>query len=170
MIVLGIDPGYRNLGMAILRVSDNRAERVWSGTMSVGSSSRGMDFAKFLWPKLEKLDMEYGIDAIAAETAPFIMKQIKTTALLWAVTSIITSWAYNKGIPFKHAAPLVLKRATCRALELPWDRKFIPKKKDIKRVVMQYCGTAGKTNHEDDAALAAILLYTELIPNATARA
>ena len=132
--------------------------------MSVGSSDRGMDFAKFLWPKLEKLDMEYGIEGIAAETAPFIMRQIKTTALLWAVTSIITSWAYNKGIPFKHAAPLALKRATCRALKLPWDRKFIPKKKDIKRVIMQYCGTSGKTNHEDDAALSAILLYTQLIP------
>ena len=37
-------------------------------------------------------------------------------------------------------------------------------KNDIKRVVIQYCNTSGKTNHEDDAALSAILLYTNLIP------
>ena len=164
MIVLGIDPGYRNLGLAILRVTDYSAEVVWSSTMSVGSATRGMDFAKILWPHLDNLDTTYGIEGIASETAPFIQRQIKTTALLWAVTAIISAWAVHKGIPFKHASPMTLKRATCRALKIPWSRKFIPKKKDIKLVVKQYCDTSGRTNHEDDAALSAILLYTNLIP------
>lgn len=168
MIVLGIDPGYRNLGLAILRVSEFKAEHLWSETWSVGSSSSGINFAKLLWPRLEKLDMRFDIEAIASETPPFIMRQIKTTALLWAVSTVITSWAVHRGIPFKHAAPIALKRGTSRALKLPWNPKYIPKKKDIKLVVKQYCDTSGRTNHEDDAALAAILLYTKLIPNAPA--
>jgi len=166
MIVLGIDPGYRNLGMSIMRVSSGQAELLWSGTKSVGSQNRGMDFPKLLWPILEKLDMEYSIEAVAAESAPFIQRQIKTTALLWAVTTIISSWAFNKGIPFKHAAPITIKKATSRAMGEKFTQKFMPKKKDIKSVVYQYCGTTGKTNHEDDAALSTILLYTDLIPNA----
>ena len=164
MIILGVDPGYRNLGLAVMRVSDYSAEIVRTSTMSVGSASRGMDFAKILWPHLDNLHSTYGIEGVASETAPFIQRQIKTTALLWAVSSIISAWAVHRDIPFKHAAPITLKRATCRALKIPWDRKFMPKKKDIKLVIKQYCDVSGRTNHEDDAALSAILLYTNLIP------
>ena len=166
MIVLGIDPGYRNLGLAVLGVSDFGEERLRSGTWCVGPADKGVDFAKLLWPRLEKLDLQYNIEAIATETPPFIQRQIKTTALLWAESSVIAAWAVHRGISVEHASPIAIKRATARALKLPWNRKFIPKKRDIKLVVKQYCDTSGRTNHEDDAALAAILLYTKLIPNA----
>ena len=166
MIVLGVDPGYRNLGLSIVEISGDgkKAKVLYSKNVSVGKATAPMMFTKFLWPRLVALHKEYGIEAVASETPPFIMGQIKTTAFLWAVGSIIVAWAHNEGVPFKHASPISLKRGVCRALELPWDRKFIPKKKDVKAAVRRITGDCGSTSHEDDATLAAILMFSEVIP------
>lgn len=168
MIVLGVDPGYRNLGLSVVEVSeDKRAIKILhSENMSVGKATAPMAFTKFLWPKLETLNEKYGpIEAVASETPPFIMSQIKTTAFLWAVSSIIVAWAHSKGIPFRHASPLSLKRAVCRAFQRKWDRKFIPKKSEVKLLVSKFAGESGKTSHENDATLAAMLLFSETIPD-----
>ena len=169
MIVLGVDPGYRNLGLSIVEVSDDRraVKILHSENMSVGKATAPMAFTKFLWPKLEDLHDRYGpIEAVASETPPFIMSQIKTTAFLWAVSSIIVAWAHAKNIPFRHASPLSLKKAVCRAFQRKWDRKFIPKKSEVKLLVSKFTGKSGATSHENDATLAAMLLFSETIPDA----
>ena len=167
MIILGVDPGYRNLGLSIVEITaDGKGAKVlFSQNVSVGKATAPMMFTKFLWPRLVAMHEEYGIDAVASETPPFIMGQIKTTAFLWAVGSIIVAWAHSAGVPFKHASPLSLKRGVCRALDIPWDRKLIPKKKDVKTAVRKLTGGAGSaSSHEDDATLAAILMFSEVIP------
>ena len=124
-----------------------------------------MTFARFLWPELEELSATYGpIEGVASETPPFIMGQIKTTAFLWAVSSIIVSWAYAHNIAFRHASPISLKRAVCRALKADWNRKYIPKKSEVKRAVKELTMETGTTSHENDATLAAIMLFSEMIP------
>ena len=168
MIVLGVDPGYRNLGLAILRVSEDggSAEVLYSKNMSVGKATAPLAFTKFLWPELERLDAEHGpIQAIASETPPFIMVQIKTTAFLWAVSSIIVAWSHHKALAFRHASPISLKRAVCRAAGKPWDKKYIPKKSEVKQVVERITGAACPTSHENDAALAALTMFSKLIPD-----
>ena len=169
MIVLGVDPGYRNLGLTLVRLNDEGkgAEIVYSQNMSVGSATAPMAFTKFLWPELQRLNNEYGpIEAVASETPPFIMGQIKTTAFLWAVSSIIVAWAHAHSIPFRHAAPLSLKKAVCRAVGKEWNRKFIPKKSEVKEVVQCITATTCNTSHENDAALAALLMFSKTIPDA----
>ena len=54
MIVLGVDPGYRNLGLSIVKISaDGKAVKVlYSENMSVGKATAPMLFTKFLWPAL----------------------------------------------------------------------------------------------------------------------
>lgn len=169
MIVLGVDPGYRNLGLALVRISDDgtAAKVTFSKNMSVGKATAPMAFTKFLWPELERLHAEYGpIEAVASETPPFIMGQIKTTAFLWAVSSIIVAWSHAKGIPFRHAAPLSLKKAVCRSVGKPWDRKYIPKKSEVKSVVKSITASTLPTSHEADAVLAALLMFSKTIPDA----
>lgn len=169
MIVLGVDPGYRNLGLALVRMSaDGKAAKViHSQNMSVGKATAPMTFTKFLWPELERLNAVYGpIEAVASETPPFIMGQIKTTAFLWAVSSIIVAWAHSHNIPFRHAAPLSLKKAVCRAVGKEWNRKFIPKKSEVKAVVKQITASSCHTSHESDAVLAALLMFSKIIPDA----
>ena len=80
MIVLGVDPGYRNLGLCIVRIEEHstRLEILFSRNMSVGKATAPLMFTKFLWPELLRLHKEYKIEAIASETPPFIMGQIKT--------------------------------------------------------------------------------------------
>ena len=168
MIVLGVDPGYRNLGLSVVRVSldGKTAEVIFSRNMSVGKATAPMAFTKFLWPELERLNKEYGpIEAVASETPPFIMGQIKTTAFLWAVSSIIVAWAHVQNIPFRHAAPISLKKATCRILGKEWNRKFIPKKSEVKLAVKSITASSSKTSHESDATLAALLMFSKTIPD-----
>jgi Holliday junction resolvasome RuvABC endonuclease subunit len=167
MIVLGVDPGYRNLGLCLVKISDDgkAAKLLWSESSAVGKATQPLMFVRFLWPKLERLHKEYGpIQAIASETPPFIMGQIRTTAFLWAVSTIIVSWAHHHSIPFRHAAPLSLKRAVCRALDKPFDRKAIPKKSEVKETVQTLLGECCRTSHENDAALAALLMFSKLVP------
>ena len=168
MIILGVDPGYRNLGLSIVKVQEHstRLEVIFSRNMSVGKATAPLMFTKFLWPELTRLHEEYKFEAIASETPPFIMGQIKTTAFLSAVSSIIVAWAHANGIPFRHAAPLSLKRAVCRAVGKEWNRKFIPKKSEVKEVVQCITATTCKTSHENDAALAALLMFSKTIPDA----
>ena len=170
MIVLGVDPGYRNLGLSIVDISEHstRLEIPFSRNMSGGKATAPLMFTKFLWPELERLHAEYKIEAIASETPPFIMGQIKTTAFLWAVSSIIVSWAYAHDIPFRHASPISLKRAVSRTLQVPWTNKYIPRKSDVKAAVKRLTkdGTARSTSHENDAILAAAMMFSDLIPDA----
>jgi len=168
LIVLGVDPGYRNLGLALVRVANDgkAAEVIYSKNMSVGKATAPMAFTRFLWPELERLNAEYGpIDAVASETPPFIMGQIKTTAFLWAVSSIIVAWAHAREIPFRHAAPISLKKAVCRATGEVWNSKFIPRKSAVKAVVKSITASSCVTSHESDAALAALLMFSDTIPN-----
>lgn len=169
MIILGVDPGYRNLGLSVVKITDDKQgiKVLFSENMSVGKATAPMAFAKFLWPELERLNKEYGpIDGVASETPPFIMGQIKTTAFLWAVSSIIVAWAHSKDISFRHASPLSLKKAVCRALNRDWNRKYIPKKSEVKLAVKSITSECSKTSHENDATLAAIMMFSEAIPSA----
>ena len=160
MKVLGIDPGYRNLGLTVVDLKSMTI--LHSENMTVGHSDNIMSFLKFLYPKLIALHAEYNFGAIGSESPPFIMRQIKTTAGLWAVSSIILAWAYERDIPFRHASPLSLKRAVVAYNGEKWDRKKIPKKPAIRKVVSSLFGSHCKTSHEDDAALAAAVTFGEL--------
>ena len=162
--VLGVDPGYRNLGLCVLDIRNGAARKVWSGTISVGTPNNGLAFVKFLWPKLEELNQKYNIQGVATETPPFIKARPKVSSLLWGVGTIIAVWAYLKGIPFRHAMPLTLKKACCSIVGRPYERKNIPRKSEIKEAIKKLLGDTGKTSHENDALLAAILLYTDLVP------
>lgn len=167
MIVLGVDPGYRNLGLSVVLISEDgkKATVLHSRSMTVGNATAPMTFTKFLWPVLDELNDRFGIDAIASETPPIIVGQIKTTAYLWAVSSIIVAWAHSKGASFRHASPLSLKMAVCRGLGRQWDRKAIPKKSEVKRMIEMLIGKSSATSHENDATLAALTMFSKLIPD-----
>jgi len=172
MIILGVDPGYRNLGLSVVEIDEysTRIKILSSQNMSVGKATAPLMFTKFLWPTLSSLHSQYGIDAIASETPPFIMGQIKTTAFLWAVSSIIVAWAYSEDIPFRHASPISLKKAVSRVLQIPWSKKYMPKKSDVKSAVERLSGEKGlPTSHENDATLAAALMFSSLIPDANTK-
>ena len=165
MIILGIDPGYKNLGLCILSVKDGgELKLLYSENMCVGNSSSPLNFCRFLWPHLDALNERFHIDGIASETPPILMKQSRITALLWSVSSIISTWAFVNKKHFRHAAPVTLKRATCNLLEKPWSRKQMPKKSEVAKAVELVIGERCKTSHENDAVLSVLSLYTSKVP------
>ena len=169
MIVLGVDPGYRNLGLSVIEISDDGKDVtvLHSRNMAVGRATAPMAFAKFLVPALDRLNKDHGpIDAVASETPPFIEGALKTTAYLWAVTAIIVCWAQIHDMRMKHTSPLSIKRGVCRTLKMKWDQKFIPRKSHVKEAVGVLVGDTATSSHENDATFAALLLYSKAVPEA----
>ena len=166
MIILGIDPGYRNLGISVVRLRRKKEPNIlFSKNVNLGDAHQPLNFVKLLLPQLDELNKKYGIDAVASESPPYIMKRIKTTVGLWAVSTTIATWAAINKIPFRHASPISLKRATARILGISWDKKKIPKKSNIKEAIIELCDTCPDTSHEADAVLAVLVLFSDLIPN-----
>ena len=163
--VLGVDPGYVHLGLAVLAISARgRVDCVWSESFTVGNSSNGMSFVKYLWPKLELLNKKYPFMGIGMETPPYIAGRPKVSALLWAVSSIIASWAYVEGVPLRHTSPISLKRATSRILGERFEQRNMAKKSKVMKAVAQCLAHPPKRSHENDAILAAMLLFTTKVP------
>lgn len=166
MKILGVDPGYRNLGLTLLDISQSgkAAHLLFSNNMSVGKATAPLAFTKFLWPELDRINRVHGpIEGIASETPPFIMGQIKTTAFLWAVSTIVVAWAHVNKVAFRHASPISLKHGVCRGLGREWDKRYIPKKSDVKTLINRLIGDSCSTSHENDAALAALLMFSKMI-------
>ena len=132
--------------------------------MCVGNSSSPLNFCRFLWPHLDALNERFHIDGIASETPPILMKQSRITALIWAVSSIISTWAFVNKKHFRPCAPVTLKRATCNILGKPWSRKQMPKKSEVAKAITEVVGERCKTSHENDATLAVVALYTDRVP------
>jgi|TARA_R100001530_G_scaffold134221_2_gene108685 Holliday junction resolvasome RuvABC endonuclease subunit len=164
-LILGVDPGYANLGLAVVDVAQGKGEGslrrlLFSKSISVGSASSPMRFADRLHPELDKIWATYGpFKGVGAESPTLIMRRVRTTALIWHVTGIVTAWAKDKNIPFKHLHPISLKRVAMRCLDIPLSSKKYPKKREIKELVATWIGEGNRTSHENDAILAAVACY-----------
>jgi Holliday junction resolvasome RuvABC endonuclease subunit len=162
--ILGIDPGYTNLGLAVIDTDGPRL--VWTDCVTVGVHSRPDLWAKKLWPILESLGQQFAIEGVATETPPYLTPQgstrksqkahlVKTSALLARVSGIIQGWAESRNLPYQEIPPVTLKRTAAALLEVPWDRHFMPKKSEIALCVSGIFGERARTSHENDAALIA---------------
>jgi Holliday junction resolvasome RuvABC endonuclease subunit len=164
-LILGIDPGYANFGIAVVDIAVGKGEGalrrvLFTKSLSVGSKSSPMKFASKLHPELDKIYATYGpFKGVAAESPTLIMNQVRTTALIWHAMGIVTGWACDKGIPFRHLSPISLKRVAMRCLDIPLSSRKYPKKTQIKKLVESWVGEGKRTSHENDAILAAVSCY-----------
>lgn len=154
MLVLGLDPGFRNLGMAVVSVSGESAEVTWSTNLHVGDGDGPQHYSKTLVPYLNRIYDEFRFEAVGAETPPFIQQQIKTTALLHRVFGNIECWAYERDLPVRYIMPTGIK-ARARALTGETNPKENSKALIRAAVERLVHGKARRTNHENDAVFAA---------------
>lgn len=165
MLILALDPGYANLGIAVVELDeDNKGLNTivkihHSETIRVGCASRPLKFAEKLWHRLEGLGESFDFDAVAFETPTFIMRQIRTTALLWHTMGIVTSWATHHGLPVRSQAPITLKRTACFLLQRKYDKGNLPDKKEVGHALKELGVVSRSTDHENDAILAAFSCY-----------
>lgn len=152
---LGIDVGFTNLGLAVVDMGPDAPVSVaWSQNVYVGDSGHPQHFSKTLVPYLNNIYAEYQFTCIGAETPPFIVGQIKTTALLHRVFGNIECWAHERGLPVRYVAPMAIKRRAQRLVG-ETDKKRTEKALIREAVERLVGGKARRTNHENDAAFAA---------------
>lgn len=164
MRVLGVDPGYRHLGLAVIETEPLTLS--YSQTVVVGTSDAPQSYTHTLVPYLNNIQAEFHFEAIGTETPPFIEGQIQTTAMLHRVFAIIETWAFMQApkIEIRYRAPMALKAAARRLLGIADPKEN--GKAMMRRALIQIVGASGKTDHENDAALAAIASYTDALGTA----
>lgn len=164
--VLGIDPGFTNLGLAILDAQEGPSEEVvqtviFTDCVTLGSTDSYRSFPKKLKEVLDSLWDQYGpFDTICAEEPTEIQGNPVVSSYLWFVYGLIRGWAVAKGVDDQRAlTPTQLKN---RARALMWDVMNVrpettnPTKAEIAELLHHLKLPRCRTNHEDDAVLAVI--------------
>lgn len=165
MLILALDPGYANLGIAVVEVDTenlgvNSVKKIHhSETLRVGCAARPLKFAEKLWERLEGLGESFAFEGVAFETPTFIIRQIRTTALLWHTMGIVTAWAASRELPVRSQAPITLKRTACFLLQRKYDKKNLPDKREVAHALKVLGVKSRATDHENDAILAAFSCY-----------
>jgi len=167
MLVLGIDPGYRHLGLALVDVSEGRV--LATTTVDCGSSYYAQH--KAVKRALDKFFADHPEpDRIATESVPFGFAGRgaggRTACTMHWVLGGIGMWAADRGIPMSGITPKSLKGYACKQIGVPYtawkganDRAR--SKWGISQAVQQITGSDGSsTDHEADAILVAFALCT----------
>ena len=166
MRVLAVDPGYSNLGLAVVEIERAGGFRCvrevfHSRNVKVGNAVRPIAFAANVVRELDDLERRYGkFDAVALETPTFIQKQLRTTALIWHTIGAVLAWAAVRDLPPRWLSPMQLKRVAAGLLGREWDPKKAASKREVKEAVNQAFKEEDhrkfESSHEADAVLAAI--------------
>lgn len=170
MLVLGIDPGYRSLGLALVDTEKGKilsAETVDCGTNPVTQH-------KLLNLALDEFMANHpGVELVATERPPFGFSGAaggKTACLMWWVLGGLGSWAARRSIPLRDITPKALKNfavATIGKRYEDWPQKGKYKTRSEKKwgmaeAVKKLTGAnEHSSDHEADAVLAAFALAPE---------
>ena len=168
MLILGIDPGYRSLGLAL--VDTENGDIVCSKTIDCGTNP--LTQHKLLNLALDDLlDDHPDIELVATERPPFGFAGSKTggktACLMWWVLGGLGSWAARRKIPLRDITPTALKNfavATIGKRYEDWPQKGKYKTRSEKKwgmaeAVKKLTGAnEHSSDHEADAVLAAFAL------------
>ncbi len=111
MIILGIDPGYDRLGVAIIEKSAKGKDSVlFSDCITTSAKDTIYDRFKILGDEVTKILAKHKPDALAIETL-FITKNQKTAMRVSEVRGIIIYQALKVGVPVFEYAPMEIKMA-----------------------------------------------------------
>lgn len=159
-LLLGIDPGYSNLGLAVIQVTNNGPRVVHTTCVTIGKrgNPRG-----FLGPTQRHMNeiLKYNFIAWATEAPPTVPNRV-TANLLWFSTGLIWSQIYKKvGINPAIVAPARIKTHTARVLGIKSSKHWSPGKELVGQAVSILTEEPAdqRTNHENDAIMAAIAAF-----------
>lgn len=174
--VLGIDPGFSKLGVAIVDALEGNyagvIQRVlYADTCFLGKTESYRLFKKKLLPMLEDLWDEYGpFDLMCSEEPTEIKGNPVVSSYLWYVYGMIQSWAHMKGLTGDASRSLTPTQLKQRARHLMREvsgkrpEKTNPSKAEIHELLHQLGLTPSRSDHENDAVLAIIANVGKLQP------
>lgn len=167
MIVLGIDPGFRHLGLALVDISNKRV--LATATVDCGSSYYAQH--KAVNRALTKMFATHPLpDRVATENVPFGFAGRgaggKTACTMHWVIGGLGMWAARQGIPIGGIAPKALKTYAAKLVGVPYSQwqganDRARTKWGISQALKGILGTDPScTDHEADAILVAFALNT----------
>lgn len=165
MIVLGIDPGYRHLGLALVDVSEGRV--LATATVDCGSSYYAQH--KAVNRALDKMFADQPLPArVATENVPFGFSGRgaggRTACTMHWVMGGIGYWAASQGIPMSGIAPKALKTYAANLVGVPYAKwkganDRARSKWGISKAIKGLTGSDPScSDHEADAILVAFSL------------
>jgi crossover junction endodeoxyribonuclease RuvC len=112
MIILGIDPGYERLGIALLEKNkgDKREKVIYSDCIKTSSKIPFVERLLFLGKEIERVLNLYKPEGLAIETLFFTNNQ-KTAMNVAEVRGMIIYLAKNYGLTIQEFTPLQVKAA-----------------------------------------------------------
>jgi crossover junction endodeoxyribonuclease RuvC len=110
MRVLGIDPGYDRLGVAILEKKNNKDVLLFSACLETDSKQELSDRIFYLGQEVESLIKKWKPDTLAIEKLFFATNQ-KTVMGVSEAKGAITYVAKTSGLKIKEFTPLQIKIA-----------------------------------------------------------
>jgi len=128
MIVLGIDPGYDRLGLAIIKQEAGRQELLYSNCFTTDKKNIFSERLLAIGNEIEKILFDWQPDMVATEKLFFTVNQ-KTAMAVAETRGIIIYLSAKYGLPLAEYTPLEVK--TCITGYGSADKKqmadFIPK-------------------------------------------
>jgi crossover junction endodeoxyribonuclease RuvC len=111
MKILGIDPGYDRLGIAIIeKAAKGKETLIYSECFTTSSKESIYSRLKQVGEEVAQIIEKFKPDAMALETL-FITKNQKTAMRVAEARGIIIYEALNNGIPVFEYAPMAIKMA-----------------------------------------------------------
>jgi len=107
-IIIGIDPGYDRLGLAILEKNINEEKIIFSDCFLTSAKDSFYKRLLLIGEYLEEILDKYQIDILAIEKV-FFQKNQKTAMNISAVKGLIIYLALKKSIIVKEYTPLEIK-------------------------------------------------------------
>lgn len=150
MKVLGIDPGYDRLGIALIEKTTTGAEKVIFSTCL--TTSRTLDFSErllFLINEIERVIKKYRPDLLAIEKIFFISNQ-KTAMTVAEVRGAILYLAKKLKVPVINLTPLEVKSSIAGYGQAD--------KAQVKFMVQKLLRLAAPIKQDDEADALAIAL------------
>lgn len=159
-LVLGVDPGYANVGLSVLRkVKGSPPELVFSRCLSAGNAGNLASFLGVTRKALSQIHEVYPFTEWATEILP-VLDNLNTTlnirfasGMLWDAAHELTG----------HAPRLVsaqtVKSCATRILDIPNKKDVYVTKGQVGEAVHRVLGQNSLTHHENDASLVALSAF-----------
>src|SRR3989344_8521739 len=111
MKVLGVDPGYERLGIAILEKGDGRDSVLYSACFKTKKSTEFAERLNQLGEEIGRIIKEYKPEVLAIETL-FLNTNHKTAMRVAEVRGVIINEGEKQGLELFEASPPQVKLAT----------------------------------------------------------
>ncbi len=150
MIILGIDPGYERLGIAILKKDKGKKEElIHSECFKTSPKINFEERLLLLGKKIEEIIQKYKPEILAIETLFFTTNQ-KTVILVSEARGVILYEACKNNLKIFEASPLQIKVATTGYGKAD--------KKDVLKMVRMLIKIDKDKNSDDELDAIAIAL------------